>query len=273
MPRISAVACAAAVLLALPAVPHPAVAAGPDDVSDQWLPRSDGAEWTYSWSNSTYSPLPRTERYRLQARSGTTFRLRWQETGAGPYDVPSAGTLDFQHTDAGVVNLNYQSSQPPPAVPDPVRGARRVRQQPRRRDAPADLGHALTGAGRAAAARHAMGIAGRRRQRRRQREPLRRSRACQRAGVPGRDRGGEGRVPHHAGGGARGPVRQRVANRLVGSRRRAGEDRPRPRRRRGQQRRAAIDEPRAAAAAVRRRACCRSAAATGRRSAGATRGT
>ncbi len=109
-----AVALLAVVILALPAG---AGAAGLDDPADQWLPRSDGAEWTYAWSNSAFSPLPRSERYRLQARSGTTFRLRWQEVGAGPYDVPSAGALDFQHTDAGLVNLNYQSTPPPRQFP------------------------------------------------------------------------------------------------------------------------------------------------------------
>ena len=104
-------------LLVLAVLPAGAGAAGLDDPADQWLPRSDGAEWTYSWSNTPYSPAPRSEIYRLQARSGTTFRLRWQEVGAGPYDVPGAGAVDFQHTDAGLVNLNYQSTPPPRQFP------------------------------------------------------------------------------------------------------------------------------------------------------------
>ena len=111
---IAGIAIALLVLVVLPAG---AGAAGLDDPADQWLPRSDGAEWTYSWSNAPYSPGPRTEVYRLQARSGTTFRLRWQEVGAGPYDVPGAGAVDFQHTDAGLVNLNYQSTPPPRQFP------------------------------------------------------------------------------------------------------------------------------------------------------------
>ena len=94
-----------------------AAAADLDDPADQWLPRSDGAEWTYQWYDSDYSPTPKTERYAIQSRSGTAFRLRWQEIGAGPYDVPSSGTIDFRHTDAGLVNLNYQSTQPPPQFP------------------------------------------------------------------------------------------------------------------------------------------------------------
>src|SRR5262245_35208363 len=103
--------------LALITPPGSAAAAGLDDPSDQWLPRSDGAQWVYRWSNSRYSPALRTERYRLQSRRNTAFRLRWDEIGAGPYEVPSAGTIDFQHTDAGMVNLNYQSTPPPPQYP------------------------------------------------------------------------------------------------------------------------------------------------------------
>ena len=92
-------------------------AAGLDDEADQWLPRSDGATWVYAWSNSRYSPLPRVERYRLQSRRGTAFRLRWAEEGLGDYDSAGSGTIDFQHTDAGLVNLNYQSTPPPPQFP------------------------------------------------------------------------------------------------------------------------------------------------------------
>ena len=94
-----------------------ALAQGLEDPSDQWLPRSDGAEWTYAWSNSGYSPAAKTERYRLQARVGTTFRLRWDQIGAPSTESPAAGTMDFQHTDAGLVNLNYQSTPPPPQYP------------------------------------------------------------------------------------------------------------------------------------------------------------
>src|SRR4051812_35425372 len=94
-----------------------ATAVAADDLSDQWLPRSDGAEWLYEWSNSDYSPTPRRELYKVQSRAGTAFRIRWEEQGAGTYDTPSAGTMDFQETDAGLANLTYQSSQPPPQFP------------------------------------------------------------------------------------------------------------------------------------------------------------
>ena len=95
-----------------------AALAGPlDDPAQQWLPRTDGATWTYAWSNSTYQPSPRTESYTLTARAGTSFRLSWSEINPPPTETPSTGTIDFQHTDTGLVNTNYSSSQPPPRFP------------------------------------------------------------------------------------------------------------------------------------------------------------
>ncbi len=124
-------AAVVALLVFASAAPNAALA-GVEDVTDQWLPRSDGADWTYAWSNSAYSPTPRTEHYRLQARSGTSFRLRWDETNAGAYDVPSTGIMDFQQTGAGLVNLNYQSNPAP-------------RQYPILCAAPTDCGNSLAG--------------------------------------------------------------------------------------------------------------------------------
>jgi hypothetical protein len=99
------------------AIPASADAAALDDPAEQWLPRSDGAEWVYEWSDSTYSPAPRRERYRIQGRRGTAFRLVWEELAPPTDQTPSVGAMDFQHTDAGLVNLNYQSTQPPPEFP------------------------------------------------------------------------------------------------------------------------------------------------------------
>ena len=114
---MAGIAVALLALGVLASLPAAARAQGLEDPADQWLPRSDGAAWTYSWSNSAYSPAARTEQYRLQARVDTTFRLRWDEPNASPQTVASAGTMDFQHTDAGVVNLNYQSTPPPAQFP------------------------------------------------------------------------------------------------------------------------------------------------------------
>lgn len=107
----------AVALVALGVLTSTATAQDLEDPAAQWLPRSDGASWTYTWSNSTYSPAPRTEQYTLQARVDTTFRVRWQEVGAPPQGIPSAGTMDFQHTEGGLVNLNYQSTPPPTQFP------------------------------------------------------------------------------------------------------------------------------------------------------------
>jgi hypothetical protein len=116
-PVLGRVLAAAALLLALMPVAASA-APGLDDPADQWLPRADGAEWVYAWSNSDFSTTPRTERYRIQARTGTSFRLAWSEVGTPPAgSTASSGTMDFQHTDAGLVNLNYQSTPPPPGFP------------------------------------------------------------------------------------------------------------------------------------------------------------
>src|SRR4051794_9239193 len=109
-----AVLAVGVLLCCLPA----AALAGPlDDPAAQWLPRSDSASWTYAWSNSTYQPAPRREKYTVTARAGTAFRLRWDELDPPPTETPSTGTIDFQHTDTGLVNTNYSSSQPSPRFP------------------------------------------------------------------------------------------------------------------------------------------------------------
>jgi hypothetical protein len=69
-----AIALAALALVVVP--PGSAAAAGLDDLADQWLPRSDGAEWTYSWSNSTYSPTPSGQLRRLAETRMLAGRLR-----------------------------------------------------------------------------------------------------------------------------------------------------------------------------------------------------
>lgn len=102
------------VLLAFPAA---ASAAGVSDLADQWLPRTDGAEWVWSWSNSEYLPTPKKERYTLQSRAGTLFRVRWEQIETPEGEQPSQGTMDFRQTEAGLVNVNYQSTQPPPTYP------------------------------------------------------------------------------------------------------------------------------------------------------------
>jgi hypothetical protein len=87
------------------------------DPARQWLPSSDDAQWVYAWSDSVYSPTPRQERIQVTSRAGTAFRLSWQEIGLSPSDTAAAGLADFKDTDAGLVNTNYQSTQPPSQFP------------------------------------------------------------------------------------------------------------------------------------------------------------
>ena len=107
---------ASAILTAFLAL-APAALADLSNTRDQWMPYSDGAQWTYQWSDSQYQPTPIQEKVAIQRRSGTAFRLRWDQIDPGPYEIPEQGTIDFRQSDAGLVNLTYQSSQPPPQFP------------------------------------------------------------------------------------------------------------------------------------------------------------
>jgi hypothetical protein len=107
-----------AVVLAFASLSAPGAAlAATDDPLDTWLPSTDGATWSYRWSNSAYSPQPRTEEVSVTSRAGELFRLSWKETGLPPGETPGQGLVDFRRTGAGLVNVNYQSSQPPPQFP------------------------------------------------------------------------------------------------------------------------------------------------------------
>jgi hypothetical protein len=100
-------------------VPATAGAAGVADLADQWLPRTDGASWTYEWSDSEFAPKRTRERYTLARRDGASFRLAWTTEGLGNGEgtVRSAGEVDYRQTDAGLVTLNWQSTPPPPQFP------------------------------------------------------------------------------------------------------------------------------------------------------------
>jgi hypothetical protein len=107
----------ATALVVLAAWPAAASAVDLDDPATQWLPRSDGATWTYQWSNSAFASVPRTETYSLSTRSGRWFRLNFSESGLRPDQDPAAGTMDFFTTDVGLVNLNYSSTPSPRNFP------------------------------------------------------------------------------------------------------------------------------------------------------------
>lgn len=99
-------------------MPATATAAGTADLADQWLPRTDGASWTYAWSNSEFAPRT-LERYTLDQRESTSFRLSWTTEGLGNPEnaVRAAGQMDFRQTEAGLVALDWQSTPPPPQFP------------------------------------------------------------------------------------------------------------------------------------------------------------
>ena len=103
--------------LALIALPATAGAATLDDPVEQWLPSADGADWVYGWTNSAYSPTQRREHFTVQARSENAFRLRWEELEPPADQAPSAGAMDYQRTDAGLINLDYQSTPAPSQFP------------------------------------------------------------------------------------------------------------------------------------------------------------
>ena len=102
------------VMAVLPAL---ASAADLDDPGAQWLPRSDGAQWTYTWSDSAYAPVARTEHYALDQRDDRDFRIAWSELGVPADQEPIAGWMDFRATDAGLLNVNYQSTPAPRRFP------------------------------------------------------------------------------------------------------------------------------------------------------------
>ena len=69
-----------------------------------------------SGRNSAYSP-PRSERYTVTARAGTGFRVAWEEFRLRADESPANGFADFRHTDAGLINTNFQSTPAPPQFP------------------------------------------------------------------------------------------------------------------------------------------------------------
>jgi hypothetical protein len=83
--------------------------------ADDWLPHPDNATWTYSWSDSVYSPNPTTENVSVKSQSGSTFVLQW--TTGDPKTPSSQGTISFQDTDAGLDNTDWSSTPPPSNMP------------------------------------------------------------------------------------------------------------------------------------------------------------
>jgi hypothetical protein len=108
-----------AVALVLLVAPGAAAGAGLDDPVNQWLPSSDDATWTYVWTDSVHARTPTREKYTFVKREQTAFRILWttEEQGNPEGSVPSAGFMDFNRTQAGLINLNWNSVPPPPHFP------------------------------------------------------------------------------------------------------------------------------------------------------------
>ena len=105
-------------LLAFPSIGQAALVDLNDPVN-QWLPSSDGATWTYEWSNTSFAPTPTKEIYTIGAKQDTAFRLDWTTAGAdnGEGTIPAAGIMEFDRTEAGLINLGWTSTPPPPGYP------------------------------------------------------------------------------------------------------------------------------------------------------------
>lgn len=109
----------AAAFVAALALPGGAFAGALDDPLNQWLPAPDDASWTYDWTDSAYAPENTREQYTFAGRDGTAFRLFWSSDGQGngPGAVSTQGLVDYNRTQAGLANLNWQSVAPPPQFP------------------------------------------------------------------------------------------------------------------------------------------------------------
>ena len=100
--------------LALATSTSSAAAAGVSDPTHQWLPSDTAATWTWLWSDSGFVPQPVRETYTVAKSDGPSFELAWttgDAAGAG------RGAIDYQHTDAGLVNTDWSGTAPPPGMP------------------------------------------------------------------------------------------------------------------------------------------------------------
>jgi hypothetical protein len=107
----------AALLLVL-ALPGTASAATDlEDPLDQWMPSPAEARWDWEWTESVHQPQPVRERYTVASRSGSSFRLRWEDLADDPYDLPHSGAVDLRRTVSGLITTNWASTPPPPQHP------------------------------------------------------------------------------------------------------------------------------------------------------------
>src|SRR3954454_5218876 len=84
-----------------------------------WLPTPDGASWTYRWSDSAYAPKATKEKITVSGRQGSAFALDWTTGGlSNPSGtVSSAGTMEFNRSDAGLINTSWSALPAPSNFP------------------------------------------------------------------------------------------------------------------------------------------------------------
>ena len=102
------------------------VIAGPA-AADDWLPHPDNAQWQYEWSDSQYNPQGTVENVGVEANQGNGFTLAWANPGNAAPSASSTsiacpsgadvGVMSFQDSNAGLLNLNWNSCPPPPGEP------------------------------------------------------------------------------------------------------------------------------------------------------------
>jgi hypothetical protein len=85
--------------------------------ADDWLPHPADASWTYSFSDSVYSPTPTTEKVTVKSQSGKSFTLAWAAQDQAKDAAPDTGTVSFRETTSGLENTDWSSTPPPPDFP------------------------------------------------------------------------------------------------------------------------------------------------------------
>ncbi|MGH2914887.1 MAG: hypothetical protein ACRDMX_07855 [Solirubrobacteraceae bacterium] len=104
-----------------------ACVAAPAAGADAWFPHPANAQWTYSWSDSSYNPNGTTETVSVDTADKATcgWQLQWSGTiqvplgssgSSGPQpviDQPDNGTVCFVDQSYGLVNSNWSGDAPP----------------------------------------------------------------------------------------------------------------------------------------------------------------
>lgn len=96
-------------------------------LADDFLPHPANAQWQYRWSDTTYNPGGTVENIDVQQQQANAFVLSWADTANTPptasqpsISCPSGadvGEMSFQDTNAGLLNLNWNSCPPPAGEP------------------------------------------------------------------------------------------------------------------------------------------------------------